>query len=344
MLFRSLSTILSYIRKDCAECTVELTFEDGFHVLWYRNKKTSGYKINGETYTKLNKSVPQELIDRGFYELAVNNEKLNIQIADQFEGFTFLLKRTGSKVTEVFSNLGNLNKIIGANKYCLADIRKNKEKLSVRKEDLISIKEKLTGFRGLDEKRNLVENFKEVLSSIKKEKERLTALVKIKFLYENSKKITDTLNPSKSIDVKPFDLDINKFFNLKKLNVKYENLEENSIFYEKLKDIKNVDFHLDKKYEILNKISKLYQDLNSIKNKIYLYRDIPKCLPSVENLSVEKVITLKKLRKKLISAKEVIVSSRDKSKASDDKLKKLLEEQKEIHKTIKVCPLCDKEF
>jgi DNA repair ATPase RecN len=209
----------SYIRNGTKQCSVEITFDNGTNIKWMRDEKSASYDINGERFSKLSKTIPQPIIDMGFKELEVNKEKLNVQVASQFDNI-FLLNMTGSKVTDVFSNLGNLNKIINANKSCTSDLKNNKGRLSLRKEDLISIKSKIKKYSGLDEQRNSFDSVKvgfEEIKKIKKKKEDLSYLSK---KFDKSAHLLKALSPSRQINIEEPEVDVTKFIQLQKLLIK----------------------------------------------------------------------------------------------------------------------------
>ncbi len=372
---------VSYIRNGTKSCSVEVVFDDGTCVVWYRDKKTAGYKINGEDFTKLAGSVPEVLIDKGFKELVVNKDKYQVQIASQFNNL-FLLNETGGKVTEMLSNLGNLNRIINANKSCLSDLKSNKSRLTIRREDLVSSKEKIKSYKGLDEQRHLLDSFKDSLKQIKEIKEKSTLLKKIEVSLSKSVSLVKILRPSKDISVSDFDLDINKLNNLKKLLSKHNKLEKTVLDYSNLKNVKDIlfdisseklfllkklfnkfsnsevliksyskikeipeiDFTIEEDYKKYSSLKVFLSKLEKATNKVFIYNNLPKEIPEIDNLNLSRVMEVKKLYKALVETKESVISLREKIINVSKNLTNLEEERDNIHRTLKICPLCDKEF
>lgn len=371
----------SFIRNGTKTCSVEVTFDEGTVVKWYRDKKTAGYVINGDDFTKLAGSVPEVLGDKGFKELVVNNDKYQVQIASQFNNI-FLLNQTGGKVTEVLSNLGNLNRIIKSNKSCLTDLKANKSRMNIRREDLVSSKEKLKSYKGLDEKRHLVDVIKANLKDIKKTKDKFESTKKIETSLNKAVAIVKILRPAKDVVVSSFDLDLNKVTNLntllrkitstqklvdiyspiksvgpielgitvdtlialKALLLKYSMLEPKQQHFQKLSGISDIDFNLKEEHDKYVSILGYLKKLEIAKNKITLYKNLPEAIPSLEGLDVSKAKKLSDLYNRVLEAKTKVLGLRDQAKNAEEKLTGLEEERDNIHKTLRVCPLCDKEF
>lgn len=333
----------SYIRNGTDKCSVEIIFDDGMLIKWMRDEKSASYEINGEVFSKLSKTVPQPILDRGFREIDINKEKLSVQVASQFDNI-FLLNMTGSKVTDVFSNLGNLNKIINANKACTSDLKQNKGRISLRKEDFNSLKEKIKKFNGLDEQRNLFELLKSSFDEIKNTQQKKEILSDLYKKFEKSENVINKLKPIKSLDIDGPNLDISKFAQAKKLLSKLITSQNKVIASGDLTKIKDICFDINpdtiknikkinSQYEIALKKNKLYSNLASIPS-IGILEDGP----------LYKINPLKELLAKLDKSKKELLNLRTEV-SKIEKHQEFLDLQKsEIHKDIKVCPLCDKEF
>lgn len=332
----------SYIRNGSKYCSVEILFDAGTQIKWMRDEKSASYEINGETFSKLSKTIPQPILDLGFRELEINKEKLNVQVASQFDNI-FLLNMTGSKVTDVFSNLGNLNKIINANKACTSDLKSNKGRLSLRKEDLITLKFKIKNYSGLDEQRNVFDSIKvgfEEIKKLKKKKEDLTLLAK---KFDKTANLYKALGPCKQINIEDPDVDISKFIQLKKLLLKIEMLIKIVTASSELAKINEIVLDLDLvpmknlkslylKYETALGVNSYYSELGNIKEIV------------LDTEKLYKIKPLKELLVKLEKSKTSLVSLRANIIQTEEKRQVLFEQEKEVHKEIKVCPLCDKEF
>ena len=329
----------SYIRTGAKECSVEVIFESGTKVRWFRNDNNAGcYDITGyPLFNKLNKTVPKPILDEGFRELVLSKDKVNVQIASQFSNI-FLLNDSGSKITEVFSNLGNLNKIIAANRSCSSDLKSDKSKISIRKDDLILIKEKINGFKDLDKNldfvgtiRNSFESLKKISELKDKAKNFYTALI-------SSVEKVKILKPVNSITLDPFDIDLNKFFKIKELLKKYEKVSLNLSYYSNINK-KEIETTLGSEYDLFLKLVKLSSSYNRAVNRLAQYSKVKEVTEF--NIDTEKVIKLKSMLDRVFKSKEAILDLRENIKKADIELSLFEKEKIEIHKTLKVCPLCD---
>jgi len=334
-----------YIRNGEKECSVEVEFDIGTKVLWYRTELTSGYNINGVPYTKLSKSVPEPILDMGFKELVLSKEKINVQVASQFSNL-FLLDPaiTGSKITEVFSNLGNLNRIISANKACSSDLKNNKSKVTIRKDDLVLIKEKVKSFSGLDEQRHLLAILKDAFFDIKKQKEIIDNLKDLLIKLNKSVNIVKILKPVLSINLQVFDIDINILTNLKNVIKKYQDSEIKNKEFSLLKNIKEISFSLEKENELFFNLLEKFKNYQKITDKLILYKNLKEEISYFEDTDLSKIIKIKDIYNKILKCKNEIISCREDISKSEDNIKVLEKEEIEIKKILKVCPLCNKEF
>ena len=371
----------SYIRKGTKTCSIEVTFDDGSIIKWYRNKKTAGYVIDGDDFTKLAGTVPETLVLKGYKELIINKDKYPVQIASQFNNI-FLLNQTGGKVTEVLSNLGNLNKIIKSNKSCQTDLKASKSKLSVRREDILSSKEKLKSYKGLDEQRNLMSNLKDNLKDIKKSKDIVDSVKLVSKNLDIAVFKVKTLRPVKDINIQSFDLDINKLTNSKKLLLKLVKSRRSLQAHSKLKEIQDIslnisldillslrrlsslyssrivkqdhflrlsnisdiEFNLKDEYDRYTLIYSYLSKIDRVKHKLVLYKNMPSTINISLNLDVAKLPKMRELSYRLSSIKDKIISLREEIKKADKKIINLKKEEEDLHKSLGVCPLCNKEF
>lgn len=330
----------SYIRKGSDECSVEITFEDKSVVKWFRDKKTSYYEINGEKYSKLARGVPDPILDKGFKELAINKDKFSVQVAHQFKNI-FLLDQTGSKVTEVLSNLGNLNKIISANKSCMSDLKSKKSLIRVRRDDLTNLKQKIKSFDGLDESQKGVNEIKNILKEIKVSKEKIISLVKLSEKIDVSLEKVNNLKPVKELKVTNLDVDYDILLNIKKLQDKKIKSYEKIKYLEKIKEVDLSSFSLDVDYTKLSEAVKIYSKLEISSRKIKLYRNIPNFNIDLEEVGNLNLKNIKKLKDNLDLSKSKVIKSRQEVDLFQSNLDKLIEEKNLLHKELKVCPLCE---
>ena len=333
----------SYIRTGTKSCSVEILFDNKTHLKWQRDEKSASYEINGESFSKLSKTIPQPILDMGFRELEVNKEKLNVQVASQFDNI-FLLNMTGSKVTDVFSNLGNLNKIINANKACSSDLKSSKSRLSLRREDLLTVKSKIKNYSGLDEQRNVLDSLKdsfEELKSLKKRKESVELLSK---RFDSSSKVYKALSPVKQVTISDLDIDISKLSQIQKLLVKLNSSQGKVSAGSDLSYISEVSYP-DISIDTLSKIKSLREKYSKAYCKNEHFQELSEVsLPSFEDDVSSKIKPLKELSLKLEKSKLALLKIREELKVVEEKSSLLDSQEKELHKEFKICPLCNSEF
>ena len=330
---------VSYIREGAKECIVEITLADGTFIKWSRDKKTAKYEVNGEAYAKLSGSVPEPILDKGFKELSLSKDKLSVQIAHQFDNI-FLLNQTGSRITEVLSNLGNLNKIISANKICLTDKKGSKSKLKIRKEDLLSEKEKFKSFEGLDEQRSVIEGLRNILEEAKLFRNKKKEVLKYKIKLDKSLGVVSNIRKIKDLKVPLDDISLDSFITLTKLHKKHINLNRKLDNYVSLIDHKDLSFNIDDDLAKFAKLKKIYENLKKKEESLREYSSLPNELSELD-LDTEKTNLLKDLYLKLERSKNKVLRYRNNISQADVNFSKLENENQNLREELKVCPLCD---
>jgi DNA repair ATPase RecN len=133
--------------------------KDDLEIDWSKGD-TAVYKVNGKSFSKLNRAVPQPIQDAGIRKIEIGDQKLNPLIAHQFEEL-FLLDKPGSVITDVLSVIYNLNILSDADDLCAKDVRAKKSLLKTRESDLSSLGERIDKYKDLE---SIKESFKDVLS------------------------------------------------------------------------------------------------------------------------------------------------------------------------------------
>lgn len=371
---------VSFIRNGASSCKVTGVFDDGMEIEWSRTKKSSAYKINGEPYTKLNKSVPEPLLDKGFSELVVNKDKYSVQVASQFNNI-FLLNQTGGKVTDVLSNLGNLNRLITSNKLCLTDLKGHKSKLSVRRDDIKFAKAKVSSYSGLDTQIDILSSVKESFKELKGMKDKHSKLSGLSSRLGEAVKTVKILLPAKDVEVSNLDIDVTLLASLGRMHGKYttssklraeyrkveaisdfsleldisqiaslrgyldklNNIEMTHSLYQTLSSIKSDDLGIDLNLDSFKNLSRLERDLSKATRAVGGYTELRGVTP-VEGIDLESFKTILGLSNRLGDSKLQLTAARTKLKEASDKMEALGEEEELLRKELKVCPLCDKDL
>jgi len=161
-----------FIRHGEKNTTVHIV-KDDVDLKWIKGS-SAVYEIkNGDkvdTYTKLNRDVPQPLIDAGFEKMKIGDKRVLPLIASQFDAL-FLVDKPGSVVTEVLAELYQIDTISKADDLCQRALKSQKSLLKTRESDLNSVEVKLEVFSDF-------ENIKETVANLlikEKESENLTA-------------------------------------------------------------------------------------------------------------------------------------------------------------------------
>jgi hypothetical protein len=132
--------------------------------------------------------------------------------------------------------------------------------------------------------------------------------------------------------------------NLKYLYKKYEYSKARTDFYKKIANVRMDSFKIDIDLEKFKNIKKLNLNLDKLKIKINNYRRIPEFKIILEDVNVSKIATLNSYLKDISLSKNKFLSLKEKISSLDNILNNLINERSELHKEIKVCPLCDSEL
>ena len=108
--------------------------KDKLNIEWKKGASTT-YKINDQNFSKLNRAIPQPLIDAGFNKMEIGDQKISPIIASQFQPL-FLINKNGGVITDVLANLYKIDTLSIADDLCLKELRSQKSFLKTREEDL----------------------------------------------------------------------------------------------------------------------------------------------------------------------------------------------------------------
>lgn len=136
-----------YIRTGTKQTEVDIS-RPGLEIEWKKGAKTT-YKVNGEPFSALNRSIPKPISDAGFFKLEVGTEKLTPLVASQHDPL-FLLDKPGSVITDVIAALYNLDTISKADDLCQKELKGQKSMLKTREMDLTTVRGKLVTYENFD--------------------------------------------------------------------------------------------------------------------------------------------------------------------------------------------------
>lgn len=137
----------SFVRygKDKSSVTVEDT---DFELVWEKGKSVNRQVLNGEEYSKIGSSTPEEIQDiTKVREVKVGDLTLVPQIQPQHE-YAFLLDKTEGQISSAISHIAKTSRILKAMKLCSSDIREVSGKIKIKEAEVESQSEKLEKIQG----------------------------------------------------------------------------------------------------------------------------------------------------------------------------------------------------
>lgn len=339
----------SFIRHGEKKTTVNITRDD-IDIEWvkgtsatYTIDKRDGSKK--QVFSKLNRDVPQPLIEAGFGKMSIGDKKVFPFIASQFDEL-FLVDKPGSLVTEVLASLYGIDTLSKADDMCQKVIKSQKSILKTREKDLKDLQGKLEVFVDFEEIK------KAVAGLVLKEKETVNLSSEISTLLEYEEKIKELI---KSLSVLR-DVTKVKISNssvceeiindLQWLREKEKRHKELTYNVEKLKNVSKLKIPETKKIESL--VKEVEQVCKWDNAAIKLMKEIKQQKEFLDNFGIsdismaEQVIQefneIRTLEKSLSEMIIITKTTRDDLKIVTEKLEQKKKEQAEI----KVCPLCER--
>ena len=334
-----------FIRKGEKETEVQIK-KDALDILWKKGD-VSSYVINGETFTKLNRSVPKPLSDAGFEKMQIDDRAVNPLIAHQFEPL-FLLDKRGSVITEVLTDLYDMDLISTADDLCQKDIKGQKSLMKTREQDYKALKAELEKFKDFDALKITVEalakqekgynDLQMEVEAIKSYEENLGVLqASVKKLGYISRVIIPDLTETANLHVKVQWL-ILKVSELKTSAENFKRLKSvNSIVIPSIKDFGALITETSQLKAWDEKVTELTASIEGQK-KVLKSIDITALTAlkaSVDTLSAD-YGTLQNLETDFLAAAKVAKATRDELKTVNEELEEKLKERAKI----KTCPLC----
>lgn len=341
----------SFIRYSEKKTTVNIK-RDNIDIQW--DKGTSAtYTIKKgeekEVYTKLNRDIPQPLIDAGFEKMEIGDKKVFPLIASQFDPL-FLVDKPGSVVTEVLASLYKIDTLSKADDLCQKALKSQKSMLKTRETDLKVLQTKLEAFVDFDEIK------KTVIDLVKKEEETenlRSEIIALKGYEKNVNNLAESLSVLRNITTitvpksKGFEKALNEVQQLGVMEKSYLKL---SGIVLKLKNVPKLNIPKVTKINTLAKeVSLLCQWDDTAKE---LIGNIKQQKEVLDNFNMKKInTTAKKVEKAFKELKDTRVleesftevaaaakGTREDLKAVTEALKQKKSEMGEM----KVCPLCER--
>jgi len=336
-----------YIKK--GQKMAEVSFKrDGLDVNWKKGD-SAVYKVNGETFSKLNRSVPPLILDAGFRKLEIGSQKLSPLVAQQFDPL-FLLDQPGSAITEVLSSMYKLNVVSKADDLCQKELRSNKTLLKTRIADQEKVKEQLVIYDGFD-------SIKEEIPKLKKLEDKCKILEsqieeiglfteKLRITSENIK----ALKPVENIKIPEYAAYEVGISDLQEISEWDKKLQSSQKVVNTLSASKNADVPdfsvCESTMKVAQEVGECYDALRSqamsvrgLKQAIECLRGADLSSPASElEESIKQCEALREYEKNLSS----MFSSAKGTKANLKEAVESLEKEKEKMGKIEMCPLCER--
>jgi len=341
----------NFIRRGEKKTTVTIE-RDEINIEWVKGASAT-YTINNgkekEVFSKLNRGVPQPLIDAGFGKMTVGDKKVFPFIAPQFDEL-FLVDKPGSVVTEVLASLYNIDVLSKADDLCQKAIRYQKGTLKTRETDLLTVQENLKAFAdfekiketvaALGKKEEETESLRSEILTIEKYEEGIKRLAKSLSLL---RKITKVVIP----DSGPFEEAIKEAQQLKEIEKRYNELTGmiaglkgvSALKIPKMKKISSLVEEVDKLHGWNDRASKLIKEIKQQKEFL-------------DNFDIKKITGTAKQTEQVIkefndikALEESFSETATATKETRDSLRdiiKTLEQRKKETAEMKVCPLCER--
>lgn len=154
----------TFVTRGRKAARVHLRFEDA-DVELERGASLATFTLNGQTYAKSGRSVPDDVRD-AVRMSEVEGEILNF--AFQFDR-PFLLDETATKVAKVLGDLTNINLLYEAVREAARRSRADNQRLKVRREDLDRSLDTLQAYRDLPKRKEALASVREAFQRLEEE-------------------------------------------------------------------------------------------------------------------------------------------------------------------------------
>jgi len=128
----------AFIRRGKARCIVTIGTLEGNLVTWEKTKSTATYDLNGQSFSKMAGSVPEEVKDAlGVREVVVDNTlTLSPQLALSAGDNLFLLDKSPGQAARALAKLTRLDVVVKAQVLCKQAIRRFKDELKATQSNI----------------------------------------------------------------------------------------------------------------------------------------------------------------------------------------------------------------
>lgn len=140
----------AFVRQGTQVAKVDISFDDGNHLIWSKGKNTNQYEINGKLIQKVGSDTPDEVLNLGVKAVSVDGKEIHPQFARQFQQ-VFLIDLPPSSLASALSDVDVIQKLEQATASLRTDIKNHTSLNNAKRDEYNKEKIKLEQFDGLDE-------------------------------------------------------------------------------------------------------------------------------------------------------------------------------------------------
>ena len=140
----------AFVRQGTQVAKVDISFDDGNHLIWSKGKNTNQYEINGKLIQKVGSDTPDEVLNLGVKAVSVDGKEIHPQFARQFQQ-VFLIDLPPSSLASALSDVDVIQKLEQATACLRTDIKNHTSLNNAKRDEYNKEKIKLEQFDGLDE-------------------------------------------------------------------------------------------------------------------------------------------------------------------------------------------------
>jgi len=322
--------------------SVEIIFSDGLKIKRERDIKNNvnSIQINADpTLAKLNRKLPEDLKQTGFYPIKTRTKTINPFVEKQ-KAPSFLLSEDGTTLGEIISSLSRINDFIKASALVSSDIKTSQFQVKDFEKVKISLEEKEKHFKILPENLDDINNKEKELISLETQHNNLLDLnLKRKVLTQKLNifsKLPNIILPVSDISKK-----LSQYKKIVKLSKTLNNLKTK----EKILDHKfQISIPtIDKNKAItFKKLTSLYKKYCSLQKKNLIFDLVPDVPNNTVKTKINIFRKLTDLNKILIKYKNELSENNSSILILNTQIDELEIKLSNIKKENPNCPMCNK--
>ena len=263
-----------FIRHGQKTCQVELETIEGDHVVWYKTRNTAEYELNGQRYTKMAGTVPEEILKILKVKPIEIDSTTNIwpQIHSQGE-YTFLIPPhlSPGQVARFMGKLTRIDIVVKAQQFCKAAIRQLTTDVKEAQNNIEQTEDELKEFSTLEQEESTLLNITNKFTILKTKVIKYIKALKSFLITQDTKQIINKQNISKEKIEETFE-------NIVLIELVNNLLNEinNTVIPEEspnIDDLKNKVKRLETAFQIYHECNNCNFDLSGTKKQLDLLGD-----------------------------------------------------------------------